>query len=60
MVVFAFVGVELVGVTAAETADPKKNIPSAINKIPMRILLFYVGALFVILAINPWNTIECR
>ena len=58
MVVFAFVGVELVGVTAAETADPEKNIPSAINKIPVRILLFYVGALFVILAINPWNTMD--
>ncbi|MFJ7917281.1 MULTISPECIES: amino acid permease [unclassified Lysinibacillus] len=54
MVVFAFVGVELVGVSAAETANPKKNIPSAINKIPLRILLFYVGALFVILCINPW------
>lgn len=60
MVVFAFVGVELVGVTAAETADPKKNIPSAINKIPLRILLFYVGALFVILAINPWNTMNAN
>lgn len=55
MVVFAFVGVELVGVSAAETANPQKNIPSAINKIPLRILLFYVGALFVILCINPWN-----
>lgn len=54
MVVFAFVGVELVGVSAAETANPQKNIPSAINKIPFRILLFYVGALFVILCINPW------
>ena len=60
MVVFAFVGVELIGVTAAETADPKKNIPSAINKIPARILLFYVGALFVILAINPWNTMNAN
>ncbi|KGR85025.1 amino acid permease [Lysinibacillus odysseyi] len=58
MVVFAFVGVELVGVTAAETADPKNNIPSAINKIPVRILLFYVGALLVILSINPWNTMD--
>lgn len=54
MVVFAFVGVELVGVSAAETADPKRNIPSAINKIPLRILFFYVGALFVILSITPW------
>lgn len=58
MVVFAFVGVELVGVSAAETANPKKNIPSAINKIPLRILLFYVGALFIILTINPWNTLS--
>ena len=60
MVVFAFVGVELVGVSAAETADPKKNIPSAINKIPVRILLFYVGALFVILCINPWDTMSAE
>ncbi len=48
MVVFAYVGVELVGVSAAETANPEKNIPSAINKIPLRILFFYVGALFVL------------
>ena len=60
MVVFAFVGVELVGVSAAETANPKKNIPSAINKIPLRILLFYVGALFVILCINPWNEMSAE
>lgn len=58
MVVFAFVGVELVGVSAAETSNPEKNIPSAINKIPLRILLFYVGALFVILTINPWDTLS--
>lgn len=60
MVVFAFVGVELVGVSAAETANPQKNIPSAINKIPLRILLFYVGALFVILTINPWDTLSAN
>lgn len=58
MAVFAFVGVELVGVSAAETSDPKKNIPSAINKIPMRILFFYVGALFILLSINPWNQLN--
>jgi len=54
MVIFAYVGVELVGVSAAETSNPKKNIPSAINKIPLRILFFYVGALIVLLFINPW------
>jgi D-serine/D-alanine/glycine transporter len=58
MVVFAFVGVELVGVSAAETSNPQKNIPSAINKIPMRILFFYVGALFIILSINPWEQLD--
>ncbi|UTE77712.1 amino acid permease [Rossellomorea sp. KS-H15a] len=54
MVIFAYVGVELVAVSAAETSNPKKNIPSAINKIPLRILFFYVGALTVLLFINPW------
>ncbi|WP_438445110.1 amino acid permease [Gorillibacterium sp. sgz5001074] len=55
MVVFAYVGVELVGVSAAETSNPAQNIPSAINKIPMRILFFYVGALIVLLCVNPWT-----
>jgi D-serine/D-alanine/glycine transporter len=58
MVVFAFVGVELVGVSAAETSNPQKNIPSAINKIPLRILFFYVGALVVLLSINPWTDLN--
>lgn len=55
LVVFSFVGIELVGVTAAETENPQKNIPSAINKIPIRILLFYVGAIIVIMSITPWT-----
>ncbi len=58
LVVFAFVGVELIGVTASETENPQKNIPSAINKIPVRILMFYIGALAVILMVNPWDTLS--
>ncbi|RRJ62812.1 amino acid permease [Paenibacillus oralis] len=58
MVVFAFVGVELVGVSAAETSNPEKNIPSAINKIPLRILFFYVGAIIALLCINPWTELS--
>jgi len=58
MVVFAFVGVEMVGMTAAETQDPRKVIPEAINDIPMRIGLFYVGALFFLMAIFPWKYIS--
>jgi len=57
MVVFAFVGMELVGLTAGETRDPQKVIPKAINQIPIRVLLFYVGALLIIMSIYPWNAI---
>lgn len=55
MVVFAFTGIELVGLTAGETEDPKRVIPKAINNIPIRIILFYVGALFILMSIYPWN-----
>ncbi|MFV8765707.1 amino acid permease, partial [Yersinia enterocolitica] len=40
--VFAFVGIELVGTTAAETKDPEVVLPRAINSIPIRIIMFYV------------------
>ncbi|KTT01405.1 amino acid permease [Pseudomonas oryzihabitans] len=55
--VFAFVGIELVGTTAAETADPQRNLPRAINSIPLRILVFYVLALVVIMAVTPWRQV---
>ena len=57
MVVFAFVGIELVGLTAGETENPKKVIPQAINNIPIRILVFYIGALIIIMSVYPWNAI---
>ena len=57
MVAFAFVGIELIGVTAGEAKNPDKVIPSAINKVLVRILIFYVGSMFVILALYPWATI---
>ncbi|MEB1659568.1 D-serine/D-alanine/glycine transporter [Xanthomonas campestris pv. campestris] len=55
--VFAFVGIELVGTTAAETADPQRNLPKAINSIPVRILIFYVLALIAIIAVTPWRQV---
>jgi len=53
--VFAFVGIELVGTAAAETHDPHKVLPRAINAIPLRIIMFYVLALMVIMAVTPWS-----
>lgn len=58
MVIFSFVGIEMVGMTAAETQDPKTVLPKAINDIPIRIIIFYVGALFIIMCIYPWNQLQ--
>ncbi|MCF0154614.1 MAG: amino acid permease [Veillonella sp.] len=58
MVVFAFTGIELVGLTAGETENPKKVIPMAINNIPIRIIIFYVGALAIIMSIYPWTAVD--
>ncbi len=56
--IFAFVGVELVGTTAAETKDPEKNLPKAVNSIPIRIIIFYVLALLIVMSVTPWNQID--
>lgn len=55
IVMFAFLAVELVGVTAGEAADPKRTLPKAINTVPWRIAVFYVGALIIILSVVPWT-----
>ncbi|WP_258067810.1 amino acid permease [Pseudoclavibacter sp. RFBB5] len=58
MGIFSFIGVELVGTAAAETENPRKTLPKAINSIVARILIFYVGALIVIMSVTPWDKIE--
>lgn len=57
VVMFAFGGIEIIGVTASEAKNPEKVLPRAINTVPVRILLFYVLTLFVLMAIYPWNSI---
>ena len=42
VVMFAFGGIEIIGITAGEAKDPQRVIPKAINAVPLRILLFYV------------------
>ncbi|MEV0247753.1 amino acid permease [Nocardia sp. NPDC050712] len=58
IVLFAYVGVELVGVTAGEAREPRKTLRKAINTLPFRIGLFYVGALVVILSVSSWRNFE--
>ena len=57
MVIFAFTGIEMVGLTSGETANPKRDLPKAINTLLFRIALFYVGAMFVLMCIYPWNKV---
>jgi amino acid transporter, AAT family len=54
-VVFAYVGVELVGVTAGEATNPRRTLRKAINATPLRIGLFYVGALTVLMSVVSWR-----
>ena len=58
IVTFAFMGVELIGLTAAETKNPERELPPAINRVAWRILLFYVGAILIILMLIPWNQVS--
>lgn len=54
VIMFSFGGLELVGITAAEADNPRYSIPRATNQVIYRILLFYIGALAVLLALYPW------
>jgi aromatic amino acid transport protein AroP len=57
IIMFSFGGLEVIGITAAEAADPGRSIPRATNQALWRILVFYVGALAVLLSLYPWNQI---
>ncbi|MBC9784080.1 amino acid permease [Heliobacterium chlorum] len=57
VVMFSFGGIELIGITAGEADNPKKSIPQAINQVMWRILIFYVGALTVMMIIYPWDKV---
>ncbi|MBK5005227.1 amino acid permease [Pseudomonas sp. S60] len=56
-IMFSFGGLEMLGFTAAEADKPKTVIPKAINQVIYRILIFYVGALVVLLSLTPWDTL---
>ena len=58
MVTFAYQGVELIGVTAGEAENPNVVLPKATNGITFRILIFYIGALVVIMSLVPWTDLS--
>ena len=56
-IMFSFGGLELIGITAAEAAEPHKSIPKAVNQVIYRILIFYIGSLVVLLSLYPWSRV---
>ncbi|RPK06358.1 amino acid permease [Priestia endophytica] len=58
LVVAAYQGVELIGITAGEAKDPKKTLTKAIQSTIWRILIFYIGAIFVIVTVYPWDQLN--
>ncbi len=57
VIMFSYGGLELVGITAAEASNPSETIPKATNQAIYRILIFYVGALGVLLSLYPWEKV---
>ncbi|MBO0461783.1 MULTISPECIES: amino acid permease [Enterococcus] len=58
IVVASYQGIELIGMTAGEAKDPQKTIVEAVQSTIGRILIFYIGAIFIIVSIYPWNQLS--
>ena len=58
IVIFAFVGAEIVTIAAAESGEPEQNVTRAVNQVVLRVLTFYVLSIFLIVCVVPWNDIK--
>ncbi|KOY75972.1 Aromatic amino acid transport protein [Apilactobacillus kunkeei] len=57
MVFFAFQGIEFVSITLGESKNPRQVVKKSVNETLFRIMIFYIGALAVIMAVIPWTSI---
>ena len=58
IIVGSYEGIELLGISAGEVAHPQKAIVKSVKSVLWRILIFYVGAIFVIVTIYPWDKLS--
>ncbi len=56
IVIFAFVGAEIVTIAAAESDEPERSVARAVNSVVARVIIFYVVSVFLVLCVVPWNT----
>ncbi len=54
----SYEGIELIGISAGEVANPQEAIVKSVKSVLWRIFIFYVGAIFVIVTIYPWNQLS--
>lgn len=55
---FAFGGTEAIGFAAADSEDVKSGTIKAVNTVPTRIALFYIGSVAVLMVLVPWNQVD--
>ena len=58
IIVGSYEGIELIGISAGEVANPQQAIVKSVKSVLWRILIFYVGAIFVIVTIYPWDQLS--
>lgn len=58
VVIFSMVGAEIVTVAAAESRDPRRAVQKATRSVVTRIGIFFVGSVFLLVAILPWDSVE--
>ena len=57
-VIFSFIGTEIVAVTAGEAKDPTRAVPRAMRSMLLRLVIFYVGAIAILVGVIPWTQIQ--
>jgi len=58
MAIFSYLGLEIVGTTAGEAAEPQVTVPRALRRTLSWLVLFYIGGLAIVVGIVPWNQID--
>jgi amino acid transporter, AAT family len=58
MAIFSFLGLEIVGTTAGEAADPQIAVPRALRRTLLTLVVFYLGGLGIVVGIVPWNQVD--
>ncbi len=56
-VIYSFIGVEIVGVTAGEARDPERTIPRAMRRMILLLGAIYIGAVILLVGIVPWTRV---